>query len=77
MDAVMSRPAARQVGQPSDDQMPGGQTREPRSAIAPMRRLAITAAHGTARMLCHALADAAALGLLTPPRDPRADEEQR
>ena len=77
MDAAMSRPAAPQVRHPSDEQTGGGQARDPRSAIAPMRGLALTAAHGTARMLCRAIADAAALGLLAPPCDPRADEEQR
>jgi hypothetical protein len=46
-----------------------GQTRDPRSAIAPVRHLAYTAAHATASVLCRALADAAALGLLAPPRD--------
>ncbi len=46
-----------------------GSTHDSRSAIAPVRRLAYTAAHATANVVCRALADAAALGLLAPPRD--------
>ena len=56
---AVSRPGARHEGQ----------TRDSRSAIAPVRHLAYTAAHATAKVLCRALADAAALGLLAPPRD--------
>jgi hypothetical protein len=73
MDAAMN--AARRVGRTLEGQPGDAQMRDPRRAIAPMRRFAYTAAHGSAKALCRALADAAAIGLLAPPRDPRADQD--
>lgn len=76
MDATVSRKEARRVGRALDGQPRDERTRDPRKAIAPMRRLAFTVAHGSAKALCRAFADASAMGLLAPPRDPRADQDE-
>jgi len=52
------------------DEREEGHACDPSIAAVPLRRFAYTAAHATSKVLCRAIADAAAIGLLAPPRDP-------
>ena len=64
---------ATRTARPAVDLAPQTPAR-PRLAMA---RALLSIPRVTAAVLCDALADAAALGLLAPPHDRPADEEQR
>lgn len=59
------------------DEREEGHARDPSIAAASLRRFAYTAAHATTKVLCRAIADAAALGLLAPPRECDRDRDRK